>query len=146
MRAGARVLVLAGVAVLRDDGVLRLAVLLLPVLAVVPREPDDRLRVAQVAVLLLPRVPRVEVPLEVLRVAHDAVPVVLLVREGAQGPVVEVVRGRAVVERERLVARVASDVRESVGGQSAAASRALRAPRGALSARHEEHARGGVKL
>lgn len=145
MCAGARELV-ARVR-LRDHRVLGLAVLALAVLALAAREPYDRLRVAQVPVLLLARVPRVQVPLEVLRVAHDAVPVVLLVRKRAQRPVVEVVRRSAVVERQRLVARVAADVREPVGGESpAAAPRTLRPPRGALPARHEEDARGGVKL
>lgn len=82
--------------------------------------------------------------------AHDTVAVVLLVREGPQGAVVEVVGGCAVVQREGLVglvrAAVAADVGEPVGGHRAAASRALRPSRGALAARHEENARRGVKL
>lgn len=155
MRASARVVV-----ALRDDGVLGLAVLVRVrvrvralVLALLAPEADDGLRVAQVAVLLLARVARVHVPLEVLRVAHRAA-VVLLVRQRPERAVVEVVRRRAVVERQRLVP-VAPDVGEAVRGQRAAptpapdtapaASRALR-PARALRAGHEEHARRGVKL
>lgn len=83
MRAGARVLVQrAAVPALRDDGVLGLAVLavLALVLALVARETYDGFRVAHVAVLLLPRVARVEVALEVLWVADDAVAVFLFIR------------------------------------------------------------------
>lgn len=152
VRACARVVVHPAVPVLGDDGVLGFAVVrvLALVLPVAP-EPDHGLRVAHVAVLLLPRVARVQIPLEVFGVAHDAVPVVLFVWQGAQRAVVEVVSWRAVVECEWLgSARLATDVREPVGWQraaaAAAASRALRPPAGALAAGHEEHARRGVKL
>lgn len=148
--AGARVVV-----TLRNDRVLGLAVfrVVALVVAFVMREAGYRFRIANVAVLLLPRVARVEISLEILRVAHDAVAVCLLVGQRAQRAVVKVVRRSAIVERERLVcvmeALVAADVGEPVRGKRApAAPRALRPPRGALSAgaRHEEHARGGVKL
>lgn len=149
MRAGARVLVQRPpVPALRDDGVLGLAVLRMFafVLSVVTRKTYNGFGVAHVTVLLLPRVARVEVALEVFRVTDDTVPVILLVGQRAQRAVVEVVSRCAVVERERLVrTRVAANIREAIGGQRAAAPRALRPPGGPL-AGHEKHARGGVKL
>lgn len=152
MSAGARVVIdCPPVPVLWDDGVLGLAVVrVIPlVVPVVAREPDDGLRVAHIAILLFPGVAGVEVPLEVFRVTNDTVSVVLFVRQGSQGAIVEVVSRSAVVESERLMRpRLAADVGEAVGGQRAAAAapRALRPARGALAARHEENARRGVKL
>lgn len=132
MRACARVLLAP---ILGDHRVLGLAIFavaLVVALALAACEPDYRLRVAQISVLLLARVARVQVSLEVFRVADDAVPVVFLVRQRPQRAVVEVVvRRRAVVQRHRTVRprrAVTADIREPVSGQrsAAAASRAWR--------------------
>lgn len=154
MATGARVVVHGpAVPVLRDYGVLGFVVVrVLAFILSVPRKTDYGFRVSHVPIFLLSRVTGVEVALEIFRVTNDAIPIVLLVRQGAQRAVVElVVRRRAVVEGERLVrARVPADVGEPVRGQRAAAagaaSRALRPSARALAAGHEEHARGGVKL
>lgn len=140
MRTGPRVVVQpAAVPVLRDDGVLRLAVLrVVPlVLPVVPREPNYGLGVAHVTVLLFSGVAGVEVSLKVFWMAHDTVAVVLFLWQRAEGAVVEVMGWGSVVERERLVrTRICADVSEAAGGRRAAAApRApVRPPRGAVTA------------
>lgn len=147
VRAGARVL-LAAVR-LRDDRVLWLTVLHVVafVFPVVPRESDYRFGIAYVPVLLFSAVASVQVSLEVFWMTNDAVPVVLFIGQGAQGAIVEMMGWCAIVQGEWLMRpALATDVREAVGGQRTAASRAVRPARGALAARHEEHARRGVKL
>lgn len=129
VRAGAREVVPSRVA-LRDHGVLRLAVVRpLPAPAApgtTPTETDHRLRVPKETVLLLTTIARIEIPLEIVGVTYDAVSVLLLlgVREGAEGSIVEVWRWCTVVECEWRRPHVAADVSEPASGQRAAAAAA----------------------